>query len=86
MKSLKYGRMLTRSAATMLDLFPWFTVFQHLRQLPVLIHRLMVECSSPGDVRLHVVDQLPPPPVQPTPAMATVQLRIATGDCLYLPL
>ncbi|XP_051244266.1 uncharacterized protein LOC127356523 isoform X3 [Dicentrarchus labrax] len=46
--------------------------------------RLMVECSSspgsPGEVRLHVMDQPPPPPVQATPAMVTVQLRIATDE------
>ncbi|XP_076607872.1 zona pellucida sperm-binding protein 1-like [Chaetodon auriga] len=40
----------------------------------------MVECSSAGEVRLHVTDQLPLPPVPPTPAMVTVQLRIATDE------
>ncbi|XP_049417999.1 uncharacterized protein LOC125879895 [Epinephelus fuscoguttatus] len=44
--------------------------------------RLMVECSSslgsPGEVRLHVLDQPPPPPLQSPPATVTVQLRIAT--------
>lgn len=61
-------------------------VLYYVRQLPVLIQRLMVECSSspgsPGEVTLHVMDQPPPPPVQSTPATVTVQLRIATGDRL----
>ncbi|XP_059205069.1 uncharacterized protein LOC131984182 [Centropristis striata] len=46
--------------------------------------RLMVECSSspgsPGEVRLHVMDEPPPPPVQSAPAPATVQLRIAKDE------
>ncbi|XP_040918239.1 uncharacterized protein LOC121198293 [Toxotes jaculatrix] len=46
--------------------------------------RLMVECSSssgsPGEVRLYVMDQPPPPPIQSTPATVTVQLRIATDE------
>ncbi|XP_071330527.1 uncharacterized protein [Trachinotus anak] len=45
--------------------------------------RLMVECSSspgsPGEVRLHVMDQ-PPPSIQPTPASVAVQLRIAIDE------
>ncbi|XP_023272112.1 uncharacterized protein LOC111662472 isoform X3 [Seriola lalandi dorsalis] len=45
--------------------------------------RLMVECSSspgaPGEARLHVMDQ-PPPPIHSTPATITVQLRIATDE------
>ncbi|KAG7216203.1 hypothetical protein INR49_029052, partial [Caranx melampygus] len=45
--------------------------------------RLVVECSSspgsPGEVRLHVMDQSPPP-IQPAPATVTVQLRIATDE------
>lgn len=49
----------------------------------VWIHRLMVECNappgSPGEVRLHLMDQPPPPPVQSAPAAVNVQLRIATG-------
>lgn len=61
-------------------------VLSYVCQLPVLIQRLMVVCSSspgsPGEVRLHVMDQPPPPPVQSTPATVTVQLRIATGDRL----
>lgn len=52
----------------------------------MLVNRLLVEYSSspgsPGEVRLHVMDQPPPLPVQSTPAIVTVQLRIATGDCL----
>ncbi|KAI3360131.1 hypothetical protein L3Q82_014452, partial [Scortum barcoo] len=44
--------------------------------------RLMVECSSspgsPGQVRLHVMDRPPPPPVQST--LVPVQLRIATDE------
>lgn len=54
--------------------------------MPVLIHRFVVECSSspssPGEVRLHVMDQPLHPPAQSTPATVTVQLRIATGDYL----
>ncbi|GAA6215539.1 uncharacterized protein LOC121198293 [Lates japonicus] len=46
--------------------------------------RLMVECSSspgsPGEVRFHVMDQPPPPPIQSTPATVTVQLRIAKDE------
>ncbi|KAG7504563.1 hypothetical protein JOB18_012047 [Solea senegalensis] len=46
--------------------------------------RLMVECSSssgsPGEVKIHVMDRPPLPPVQPTPAMVTVQLRLATDE------
>ncbi|KAE8282888.1 hypothetical protein D5F01_LYC18280 [Larimichthys crocea] len=46
--------------------------------------RLMVECSSspgsPGEVRLYMMDQPPPPPVQSTPATVRVQLRIATDE------
>ncbi|XP_073349770.1 uncharacterized protein [Pagrus major] len=46
--------------------------------------RLMVECSSslgsPGEVRVHVMDQPPPPPFQSTPATVTVQLRVATDE------
>ncbi|XP_074511620.1 uncharacterized protein LOC141780341 [Sebastes fasciatus] len=46
--------------------------------------RLMVECSSspgsPGEVRLHVMDRPPPPPVQSTQATIAVQLRIATDE------
>ncbi|XP_038550535.1 uncharacterized protein LOC119884114 isoform X3 [Micropterus salmoides] len=46
--------------------------------------RLLVEYSSspgsPGEVRLHVMDQPPPLPVQSTPAIVTVQLRIATDE------
>ena len=62
----------------------------YIHQLPVFIHRLMVECSSspgsPGEVRVHVMDQPPPPPFHSTPATVTVQLRIATGDGLLFPL
>ncbi|KAG8006427.1 Zona pellucida sperm-binding protein 1, partial [Nibea albiflora] len=46
--------------------------------------RLMVECSSspgsPGEVRLYMMDQPPPPPVQSTPATVRVQLRLATDE------
>ncbi|XP_068574819.1 uncharacterized protein [Cebidichthys violaceus] len=46
--------------------------------------RLMVECSSspgsPGEVKLHVMDQPPPPPVRSTPATVAVLLRIATDE------
>ncbi|KAM9745035.1 uncharacterized protein ACNS7B_009524 isoform 2-T3 [Menidia menidia] len=44
--------------------------------------RLMVGCSSspdtPGEVRFHMMDQLPQPPIQPKPAPVTVLFRIAT--------
>lgn len=78
--------MLTRAVSTvLLDLFP--TILQHVHQLPVLIFRLMVECSSslssPGEVKLHVMDQPLHPPAQSTPATVTVQLRIAAGDYLF---
>ncbi|KAK9535525.1 hypothetical protein VZT92_007900 [Zoarces viviparus] len=46
--------------------------------------RLMVECSSspgsPGEVKLHVMGQPPPPLVHTTPAAVTVLLRIATDE------
>ncbi|XP_031726693.1 uncharacterized protein LOC116396305 isoform X4 [Anarrhichthys ocellatus] len=46
--------------------------------------RLMVECSSspgsPGEVKLHVMGQPPPPPVHSTPATVAVLLRIATDE------
>ncbi|XP_031726732.1 zona pellucida sperm-binding protein 1-like isoform X4 [Anarrhichthys ocellatus] len=44
----------------------------------------MVECSSspgsPGEVKLHVMGQPPPPPVHSTPATVAVLLRIATDE------
>lgn len=66
------------------------SMVHYIHQLPVFIHRLMVECSSspgsPGEVRVHVMDQPLPPPFHSTPATVTVQLRIATGDCPLSPL
>lgn len=46
--------------------------------------RLMVGCSSsldsPGEVWFHVMNPPTLPPIQPTPATVTVQLRIATDE------
>ncbi|XP_041827410.1 uncharacterized protein LOC121630922 [Melanotaenia boesemani] len=46
--------------------------------------RLMVGCSSsphtPGEVRFHMMDQPPQPPIHPAPAAITVLLRLATDE------